>query len=97
MAEVNAREIAEPARDILCVVDDERPFPGDVAAVPHLPATGADVSTILAALNVTENADGLDDRQRVLGLGDVVCVDDEGNGRNIGNAVPACLHKGRVG
>lgn len=97
MAEVDAGDVAEPASNILGVVDDKWTLSGDVAAVPHLAATRTDVSAVLAALDVTENADSLDDRHCVLGLSDVLCVDDEGDGRDVGDAVPTRLDEGGVG
>ena len=97
VAEVDAWNVTEPACNIFCVVDDERTLPGDVTAVPHLPAASANVSAILAALDITEDANSLDDRHRVLCFGDVVCVNNEGDRRNISNAVSACFDKRRVG
>lgn len=106
VAGLDTGNVAESLEELLTVlggvVDDEGTTALDVAAVPQLTLTGAELAGVLDLLNIGGGTDGL---EKVDGLGGLLqgtvgeggAGDDEGNLRDGADAVAAGEEKGSAG
>jgi hypothetical protein len=90
--DLEARDVAEGLLDAVIVgVHEEGALALDIAPVPHLAGTAADLPRVLHVLNVLDGLDVLEERERLLGLGHRLDLvrDDEGDLLEGGDAVTA--------
>ena len=90
--DLHARDVAEALLDaVVAGVHEEGALALDIAPVPHLAGTAADLLRVLDVLNVLDGLDVLEERERLLGLAHRLDLvrDHEGDLLHGGNAVAA--------
>jgi hypothetical protein len=96
--DLHAGDVAERLLDTVVVaVDDEGSLALDIAPVPHLTLTSADLLGVLDVVDILEGLVGLEESKCLLGLGDGLdlIADNEGNLQNLADPVATSHEESR--